>query len=201
LLLCLIIKTRFHQNRTKGRSDPATHLPLLQALDAIRVELLDGDDDAGVSLGRVERALVDLALVDLAEATLPEHHLRFEHMRGGLQLGERELPQLRHLQDPARRPGPGPGLGTKHRHRRLPSLATLPRCRCRSASAAAPMPSSPSAVFLHEPPAIVRHRSKSNHHGSSHQHLKTGESTRTTIPTQCTSDRQAHHASTNDSNV
>ena len=75
-------------------------LPLLQALDALRVELLDCDDDAGVALGRVERALVDPALVDPAEAALPEHHLRLEPARGLPQLGQRELPQPRRLQNP-----------------------------------------------------------------------------------------------------
>jgi hypothetical protein len=46
------------------------------------------------------RALVDPALVGAAKAALPEHHLRLEPARGGPQLGERELPQLRRLQDP-----------------------------------------------------------------------------------------------------
>lgn len=77
-------------------------LPLLQALDALRVELLDGDDDAGAALGRVERALVDPALVDPAEAALPEHHLRLEPLRRRPQLRERELPQPRRLEDAPR---------------------------------------------------------------------------------------------------
>lgn len=79
------------QNRSRGDRwmgwDGMDDLPLLQALDALRVELLDGDDDAGVALGRVERALVDPALVDPAEAALPEHHLRLEPARGLPQLG------------------------------------------------------------------------------------------------------------------
>lgn len=78
------------------------HLPLLQALDALRVELLDGDDDSGGALGRVEGALVDPALVHPAEAAFPEHHLRLEPPGHCPQLCQRELPKPGHLENAPR---------------------------------------------------------------------------------------------------
>jgi hypothetical protein len=93
--------SREQRKKSKELIDRLDYLPLLQALDALRVELLDGDD-AGGALGRVERAHVDPALVDPTEAALPEHHLRLEPPRHRPQLRQRELPQPRRLENTSR---------------------------------------------------------------------------------------------------
>jgi hypothetical protein len=130
-----ITENQFKRPAMEGWMD---HLPLLQAPEALRVELLDGDDDAGVALGWIERALVDPALVDRAEAALPEHHLRLQPARGHPQLGERELPQPRRFQNPPETRALVRTVSSSLLLLRSPAVARLRRrqrpCTCTKAS-------------------------------------------------------------------
>ncbi|CAA7401868.1 unnamed protein product [Spirodela intermedia] len=62
--------------------------PLLVPLEALRVELLDGDHHAGAGLRRAEGVLVDPALEDGAESSFSEEAVRAEVPGGAAELVE-----------------------------------------------------------------------------------------------------------------
>jgi hypothetical protein len=71
----------------------------LHALQALRVELLDGDGDAGTAPRGAHGPLVDPALVHPPEPALAEHGVRLEVPGGRFQLREREDAEFGRLQD------------------------------------------------------------------------------------------------------
>ena len=77
-----------------------THLPLLHALHALRVELLDGDHHADAGARRVHGLLVDPALVHPPEPALAQNRVRPEVARRGPELREGEDAEVGRLQDP-----------------------------------------------------------------------------------------------------
>ena len=76
------------------------YLPFLQALHALGVELLDGDDHAGAAARGAHRPLVDPPLVHPPEPALAEDAVRLEVPRRRPELREREDSEVGDLQDP-----------------------------------------------------------------------------------------------------
>lgn len=77
------------------------HLPFLQPLHALGVQLLHGDHHPHAALGRVQGLLLNAPLVHPPESAFSENHLRLEVPGGGPQLGEGKDPEVGRLQDPA----------------------------------------------------------------------------------------------------
>lgn len=104
-------------------------------MEALRVELLDGDHHAGAGLGRIQRLLIHPSLVHPPEPTLAEHAIRAEAPGGAPELREGEDPQVGHLQDP-------PLLRQRQRHRLLRARAAAggPPERRRAAAEARQLP-------------------------------------------------------------
>jgi hypothetical protein len=83
------------------RNGGSTYLPFLRALQALGVELLDGDGQAAAVVPRgAHGPLVDPALVHPPEPSLAEHGVRLEAPGGRLELREREHTEVGSLQDP-----------------------------------------------------------------------------------------------------
>lgn len=68
-------------------------------MDALGIELLDGDNNSGTGLGRSESPLVDPSFVDFSETAFAEDTTRTEVLSRRSHLREAELPQVRILQN------------------------------------------------------------------------------------------------------
>ena len=75
------------------------YLPFLIPLQALRVELLDSNDHAGATLGRVHRLLIHPSLVHPPKPSLPEDTVWPEVLGSRPELEERERAEVRRLQD------------------------------------------------------------------------------------------------------
>lgn len=91
------------------------------ALEAVLVELLDGDDHAGAGPAGEEGVLVHPTLEDGAEASLAEHAVGPEVPRRRLELVEREAPHVGTPQDLALAP-----WGHRRHRRRHPAAQPRP---------------------------------------------------------------------------
>lgn len=103
-------------NNTRGEWRD-TNQPFPVPLEAVELELLDGDDDPGARPDGRERALIHPPLEHGPEAPLPEQAVRPEVPRGAFELAEAELADIRRLQDLRLRT-----RGWRHRRRRAGRL-------------------------------------------------------------------------------
>lgn len=97
----------------KKRRSRGTDQPFPVPLEAVKLELLHGDDHAGARLDGRQRSLIDPPLEHRAEPALPKQAVRPEVPRGALELAEGELAEVRRLQDLRLAPG-----SRRHRRRR-----------------------------------------------------------------------------------